>query len=82
MELVKEALGPNVLTIERTRKFSRRARLYMVSYYLLEKNGQTTTPLDVTKFQKRRKSHTDVLNVDHGFTSRIVLDIMSASNKP
>ena len=50
-KLVHECVGHDVLTVERTRQFARRrARLYMVSYYMLEKDEKTTTPLDVQHF--------------------------------
>jgi len=45
--LVEECFGRDILSIERSRKFSRRARQYMVSYYMLEKDGKSTTPMDV-----------------------------------
>ena len=35
VELLRQALSDEVVSIERTRKFSRRARLNMVGYYML-----------------------------------------------
>ena len=59
-------------SIERTRHFSRRARLNMVSYYKLEKDGNATTPMDVNKFKKVRKSHTNIIDECHGYISGIL----------
>ena len=63
---VEESLSEDVLSIERTRHFSRRARLNMVSYYKLEKDGNATTPMDVNKFKKVRKSHINIIDECHG----------------
>ena len=80
-KLVEEALSDKVLTIERARHFSRRARLNMVSYYKLEKDGEATTPSDVTRFKKKRKSHTCVLDELHGYFSKMVTDLIAHSRK-
>jgi hypothetical protein len=48
-------------------KISRRVRQYMISYYKLDKNGKATTPLDIKKYKKKRKSHTDILKEDFGY---------------
>jgi hypothetical protein len=75
--LVKECVGRSVLSIERSRKFSRRARQYMVSYYMLEKDGKSTTPVDVKNYKKQRKSHTDVLKEDYGYMSECLRQLVS-----
>ena len=65
--MVKECLGPTVLTQERVRMFSRRAGDYMVSYYLLEQNSEASTPVDVSKMKKIRKTHTEMRDMDKGW---------------
>ena len=45
--LVKECVGPAILTLERSRMFSRRAREYMVAYHLLIKLGVASTPVNL-----------------------------------
>lgn len=77
-ELVNECMGMNVLSLERTRKFSRRARQYMISYYKLEKNGKATTPLDIKKYKKKRKSHTDILKEDYGYISECLQQLVTS----
>jgi len=77
-KLVKECMGKKVLSLERTRKFSRRARQYMTCYYMLEKNGESTTPLDIKKFKKKRKSHTDILKEDTGYISECLRQLGSS----
>ncbi|KAL7535754.1 hypothetical protein ACHAXR_006710 [Thalassiosira sp. AJA248-18] len=81
IKLVKEALGSNVLTIERSRHFSRRARFNMISYYMLEKDGKSTTPSDVARYKKVRKSHTCVLDELHGYFSRMVNNLIASNKK-
>jgi hypothetical protein len=73
--LVEECFGWDILSIERSRKFSRRARQYMVSYYMLEKDGKSTTPMDVKNYKKLRKSHTDVLKEDYGYMSECLRQV-------
>ncbi len=78
--LVKESMGPNVLSRDRTRKFSRRARQYMISYYKLENDGKATTPLDIKKYKKKRKSHTDILKEDTGYISECLQQLVAANS--
>ena len=73
--LVEECFGRDILSIERSRKFSSRARQYMVSYYMLEKDGKSTTPMDVTNYKKLRKSNTDVLKEDYGYMSECLRQV-------
>jgi len=75
--LVKECFGRSVLSIESSRKCSRRARQYMVSYYMLEKDGKSTTPVEVKSYKKQRKSHTDVLKEDYGYMSECLRQLVS-----
>lgn len=78
---VEESLSEDVLSIERTRHFSRRARLNMVSYYKLEKDGNATTPMDVNKFKKVRKSHTNIIDECHGYISGILRRMIAQTKK-
>lgn len=75
--LVRESLGTSVLTLERSRKFSRRARQYMMAYYMLEKDSKATTPVDVKNYKKERKSHTDVLKEDYRYISECLRELWS-----
>jgi len=79
--LVEEALSDKVLSLERTRHFSRRARTNMISYYMLEKDAKASTPSDVKKFKQNRKSHTCVLDEDFGFFSAEVKRLINQSKK-
>ena len=72
--LVEECFGRHILSIERSRKFSR-ARQYMLSYYMLEKDGKSTTPMDVKNYKNLRKSHTDVLKEDYGYMSECLRQV-------
>ena len=69
---VRKALSKDVVTIERTRHFSRRARLNMVGYYRLEKDEKATTPTDLQKFRKKHKSHTNMADELYGYISNKV----------
>ncbi len=55
--LVKECLGPKILSTVRVRMFSRRAREYIEAYYLLEVKGKEATPVNLDHL-KRRESAT------------------------
>jgi len=76
-KLVKDSLSEDVISIVRSRHFSRRARMNMVSYYILERDGKATTPSDVQKYKKKRKSHTSCLDVDRGYISGIVQSLLN-----
>jgi len=71
-ELVKRAVSSEVITMERTRAFSRRARLNLLSYHLLEKDGKSATPLDVKKFKKEQKTHRNIVDEDCGFVAKLL----------
>ena len=49
----------------------------MVSHYMLEKDGKSTTPVDVKNYKKQRKSHTDVLKEDYGYMSECLRQLVS-----
>ena len=70
-------MSEEVISNERTRHFSRRARMNMISYHMLEKNGEATTPSDVKKYKAKRKAHTSCLDVDHGYISAIVRGLLT-----
>ena len=53
--LVRECVGSNILTVNRVRMFSRRAREYMVAYYQLAKNGEVATLVNLDHLKKERK---------------------------
>ena len=53
----------------------------MVSYYKLEKDGNATTPMDVNKFKKVRKSHTNIIDECHGYISGILRRMIAQAKK-
>jgi hypothetical protein len=78
VNLVSKCTSQEVLTTEMIRKFSRRARSYMLSYKALEIVGEEGTgdeidvSLDIThkqieNMQKISKSHRVALDFDRGF---------------
>lgn len=68
-ELVKKAIGTEVLSLRMARDNAKRAREHMISYYKLEQNGDSTLPSDVKKMMATRKSHSSVIDMDTGFVS-------------
>ncbi|KAL7542576.1 hypothetical protein ACHAWF_007203 [Thalassiosira exigua] len=74
--LVRECVGPEVLTDKRVRMFSRRAREYMVAYYELECNGVTATPVNLSHLNKVRKRHTDVVDISFAWISSVMKEIV------
>ena len=48
----------------------------MVSSNLDTKNGEASTPMHITKMKKKRESNTSNLDMDHGFTSKILQDML------
>ena len=81
--LVKECVGPKILTVPRIRMFSRRAREYMVAYHLLENSGEDATPVNLSYLKKVRKSHTDVADIGFAWISNVMKEIVASmkSNK-
>ena len=63
---VKRALSTEVIDIDRTRKFSQRARKNMVGYYKLFCDNTSATPTELKKFKVERKRHTCVADEVHG----------------
>ena len=63
---VKRALSTEVIDIDRTRKFSQRARKNMVGYYKLFKDNTSATPSELKKFKVEQKRHTCVADEVHG----------------
>ena len=75
---MKECVGPEILTVERVRMFSRRAREYMVAYYLLELDGKAATPVNVDHLKKERKRHTEVLDISFAWISEVMKEIVAS----
>ena len=73
---MREWLGPGVLSIERVRMFSMRAREYMAAYYFLEKHGKAVTPVNLDNLKKERKSHTDVIDISYGWISEVMKEVV------
>ena len=63
-KLLKASPSKAVLSVEQSRKFSRRARMNMISNlttsYKLEKDEKATTPSDVARYKERKGSHNHV----------------------
>ena len=76
--LVKECLGPKILSTERVRMFSRRAREYIEAYYLLEVKGKEATPVNLDHLKKVRKSHTDVKDISFQWISEVMKEVASS----
>ena len=53
--LVKECLGTEILSVERARMFSRRAREYMVLYLSLDDDSMSPTPVNLDHLNNERK---------------------------
>ena len=80
-KLVIEALSEKVLSLERTRHFSKRARMNMVSYYRLTRDGKSTTPSNVETFKTKSKSHTNILDKQHRLFSPMVRALIARSKE-
>ena len=65
--LVRESLGEEVVTLTRTRKFSKRSRQNMVAYYNLLRDDKATTPSALKKFKEEKKCHRSTLDSCYGF---------------
>ncbi len=77
--LVKECLGPNILSTVRVRIFLRRAREYIEAYYLLEVKGKEATPVNLDQLKMVRKSHTDVNDISSQWLSEVMKDVASST---
>jgi hypothetical protein len=85
--VVKCLSREKVLTGERIRLFSRRARAYICAYYKLWLDRQNTTtlqgkahdsasdPVSIEKLVKRFKTHRCALDFDHGFCQAAYIDM-------
>jgi len=79
-ESVKESVSLNILTIERQRKFSRRAREYMLAYKSIEQVTRNKGEFDGTKMShsltetiiKRYKTHCCANDFDSRFIRETV----------
>lgn len=79
-ELVKKAVSDEVLSLERARHFSRRARNNMVAYYILQRddnNGNAPARSVVDKYKQKRKTHTSCLDTDKGHVTALVRAVMA-----
>ena len=85
---VRECLSRSVLTTERIRTFSRRARAYICAYYKLwtekqQRAGQAVNthhddnsdPISIAKLVKKFKTHCCALDFDHSFCKATVIDL-------
>lgn len=77
-DLVFEAIGERVLSLETVRSNAKRAREHMICYYELQKNGQDSAPSDVKRMMKMRKTHSCVVDMDKGYLSNRVRAILAA----
>lgn len=77
-DLVFEAIGERVLSLETVRSNAKRAREHMICYYELQKNGQDSAPSDVKRMMKMRKTHSCVVDMDKGYLSARVRAILAA----
>ena len=82
-QTVRECLSREVLTTERIRKFSRRAREYIVAYHLLSATGSSIdvatvepspgeTPVKVEKLLKEFKTHRSASDFAKGFITSVM----------
>ena len=78
-ELVSEATGETVLSLDTVRSNAKRAREHMICYYELEKNEERTAPSDVKKMMKTRRTHSCVVDMDKGFLCH-QLNAVAAAN--
>ena len=93
ISLLRECTSKKVLTIERIRSLSRRAREYMLAYKALsstgaaETGGSSTYPLShgiIERAIKQYKSHRNSLDTDNAFLQLIIKkedEVDTAQNK-
>ena len=72
VDYTERALSNEVMSIERTQHFSRRARLNMVGYYRLSKDKKATTITDLHKLKQEHKSHTNMADDCYGYITNKV----------
>lgn len=69
---VLESIGPEVLTLERVRKFNRKARSYKLAYWKLSQGasaGSVAEHADIEKMTKVSKAHRCTFDQDYKFVS-------------
>ena len=66
-ERAEWTLSPEVMPLDRVRRFARRARSFKRAYKLL---GTRPGEVEVAKFVKRAKTHRSALDGDFGFLAR------------
>ena len=77
-KLVGVCLGSRVLSVERARMFSRRAREFMVAYWQHAKEGKAATPASLKRVNKKMKRHRDVGDIEFKWISDMMKGIVSA----
>ena len=73
--MAMECVGPAILTLERSSRFSRRAREYMMAYHLLIKSGVALTPVDLEHLKQGRESHMGVVAIYFAWISDFTKEI-------
>ena len=79
--LVHKCISRNLINVEMVRKFSKRAREYMLTYMYFEENNSDTNdgvPVNITctKIEKMKKimsSHRAALDFDHAFINGMIV---------
>jgi hypothetical protein len=78
-DLVRKSLSPEVLTVDKIRKFSRRARRYICAYYelshpeaSLEIKFEAIAPEIIERLVKKYKTHRSAVDFDGGFIATVV----------
>jgi hypothetical protein len=85
-EQVKKALSNEIVTIERARGCTRRARSYILAYFYLDERGKEANGVGVMgdqllfpdieavakKFSKRSKSHRSAADFDTAFVNKLL----------
>jgi hypothetical protein len=79
--LVHKCISRDLITVEMVRKFSKRAREYMLTYMYFEENGSdsnddgpaTITGTMIEKMKKIMSSHRAALDFDHAFVHCMVV---------
>lgn len=75
--LVNKCISREVISVDMVRKFSKRARGYMLAYRALESDEMTEEPTEIThkmieKMKKVISSHRAALDFDRGFLNKVI----------
>ena len=92
--LVSNCISRDELTIERRRKFARRARRYLLAYLALAKFKREATPEDegaakevtmsaalIEKIVKQYKNHRCILDQERGFIRQVMNEMRTVDKK-